>query len=74
MLHGHFPRNDSGLTSTSTTERYQRDRGDRRRPYSSRLDRDDSTDYKKVTGPEDGALQLRVSARYANGSKGSVSS
>ncbi|KAJ8402409.1 hypothetical protein AAFF_G00368980 [Aldrovandia affinis] len=41
-------RNDSGSTSTSTTERYDRGYGEGRRPYSSRLERDDSTDYKKL--------------------------
>ncbi|XP_031438843.1 protein phosphatase 1 regulatory subunit 12A isoform X5 [Clupea harengus] len=45
-------RNDSGLTSTSSSDRYEhlgsRGYGEGRRPYTSRLDRDDSTDYKKL--------------------------
>ncbi|XP_062373532.1 protein phosphatase 1 regulatory subunit 12A isoform X2 [Sardina pilchardus] len=45
-------RNDSGLTSTSSGDRYEhltsRGYGEGRRPYSSRLERDDSTDYKKL--------------------------
>ncbi|KAJ8249880.1 hypothetical protein COCON_G00230960 [Conger conger] len=38
-------RNDSGLSSRSVAER---DRGDGRRPYSSRLERNDPTDYRKL--------------------------
>ncbi|KAL2102843.1 hypothetical protein ACEWY4_002011 [Coilia grayii] len=45
-------RNDSGLTSTSSSDRYEhlgsRAHGEGRRPYTSRLERDDSTDYKKL--------------------------
>ncbi|XP_035281683.1 protein phosphatase 1 regulatory subunit 12A isoform X10 [Anguilla anguilla] len=40
-------RGDSGLTGTST-ERYDRGYSEGRRPYLSRLDRDDTTDYKKL--------------------------
>ncbi|KAJ8381431.1 hypothetical protein SKAU_G00022090 [Synaphobranchus kaupii] len=41
-------RGDSGLTSTSSTERYDRSYSEGRRPYLSRLERDDTTDYKKL--------------------------
>ncbi|KAG7456111.1 hypothetical protein MATL_G00248350 [Megalops atlanticus] len=41
-------RNDYGLTSTSSSERYDRSYGEGRRPYLSRLERDDTTDYKKL--------------------------
>ncbi|XP_064198097.1 protein phosphatase 1 regulatory subunit 12A [Anguilla rostrata] len=40
-------RGDSGLTGTST-ERYERGYSEGRRPYLSRLERDDTTDYKKL--------------------------
>ncbi|XP_061107180.1 protein phosphatase 1 regulatory subunit 12A isoform X1 [Conger conger] len=40
-------RGDSVLTSTST-ERYDRSYSEGRRPYLSRLERDDTTDYKKL--------------------------
>ncbi|XP_036373450.1 protein phosphatase 1 regulatory subunit 12A-like isoform X3 [Megalops cyprinoides] len=41
-------RNDFGLSSISSSERYDRSYGEGRRPYSSRLERDDATDYKKL--------------------------
>ncbi|XP_036375699.1 protein phosphatase 1 regulatory subunit 12A-like isoform X5 [Megalops cyprinoides] len=41
-------RNDSGLTSLTASERYDRIYGEGRRPYSSRLEREDATDYKKL--------------------------
>ncbi|KAG5830356.1 hypothetical protein ANANG_G00309700 [Anguilla anguilla] len=41
-------RNDLGPSSTSTAERWERGHGDRRRPYSSRAEREDSTDYRKL--------------------------
>ncbi|XP_018611502.1 protein phosphatase 1 regulatory subunit 12A isoform X1 [Scleropages formosus] len=46
-----LPRNDLGLTSTTSTERYDylgRSSRESRSLYSSRLDKDDTTDYKKL--------------------------
>uniref|UniRef100_A0A8C9TC94 Protein phosphatase 1 regulatory subunit n=1 Tax=Scleropages formosus TaxID=113540 RepID=A0A8C9TC94_SCLFO len=46
-----FCRNDLGLTSTTSTERYDylgRSSRESRSLYSSRLDKDDTTDYKKL--------------------------